>query len=142
MEAPAEERLCGRIQALVHRVADPESHEFWMVHKELAQPTGLLGEVMAESINPIRRDLEALVREVLGPGALPDEVRLCQMSIRAQCFDMMIHRLRPPSTTGREEGVAALPDTAMVAEHIARFSLAGLRDMRQRIMGRGSILPT
>ena len=93
---------------------------------------------MGESINPIRQGLEELVRELLGPGASAEEIRLCQMSIRAQCFDMMIHRRRPPLAGRPDPRPADLPDASIVAEHIARFSLAGIRDMRQRIMERQS----
>jgi AcrR family transcriptional regulator len=137
-DASAEERLCGRIRALVHRVADVQSNEFRIIHKELAQPTGLLAEVMAESINPIRQGLEELVRELIGPGASAEEIRLCQMSVRAQCFDIMIHRQRPPLARGPDPLPAQPLDVNVVADHIARFSLAGIRDMRQRIMERRS----
>jgi AcrR family transcriptional regulator len=86
-DAPVEERLRGRILSMLRRVLDPENHEFEIVHKELANPTGLLAEVMRESIEPIRLAFDALVRELLGEKALQEQVMLCQMSIRSQCFD-------------------------------------------------------
>ena len=136
--AAAEERLRGRILALMRRIADPKSHEFEIVHKELANPTGLLVEVMRESIEPIRQGLGATVRELLGPKAPRRQVLLCMMSIRSQCFDEMIRtrRRRAFDEAGKAGGPPLLSlDIEEIAAHIARFSLAGIREIRRQIDG-------
>jgi AcrR family transcriptional regulator len=137
-EAPAEVRLYGRILGIVQRFADPENHEFAMLHKEMANPTGLLGEVMRKSIEPLRQELRSIVRELLGEGAREEQVMLCQMSIRAQCLDMVFRRQHQKmlSKAGIEDGPGEVkPGVDEIAEHITRFSLAGIRATRREIEG-------
>ena len=50
--AQAEQRLRGRILSLIQRFADPASHELEMIHKEMANPTGLLAEVVEVPAHP------------------------------------------------------------------------------------------
>ena len=52
--APVEDRLLGHIRALVARCDDPESLDFDIVHQEMASPTGLLNDILNESIQPLR----------------------------------------------------------------------------------------
>jgi AcrR family transcriptional regulator len=134
--APAEERLRGRILATMQRLADPKSYEFEIIRKEMANPTGLLAEVMRKSIEPLRRDLGDVVRELLGESASEQQVMLCQMSIRAQCFDMIArerHRKMFVAAGIKEELPPERPDIEVMADHVTRFSLAGIREMRHRI---------
>ena len=135
-DAPVERRLRGRVLSLIGRMVDPDSHEFAIVHKEHANPTGLLAEVMRESIEPILRQMGLIVRELLGPKASDRQVELCQMTIMAQCFHIMVHerhrkvfcQLRPlPGPRPFDFTVEAM------ADHIVRFSLAGIREMRRQI---------
>jgi AcrR family transcriptional regulator len=135
-DAPAEERLRGRILAIMQRLADPKSYEFEIIRKELANPTGLLAEVMRKSIEPLRRDLGSVVRELLGESASEQQVMLCQMSIRAQCFDMIArerHRKMFAAAGIKEESLPERPEIEVMADHVTRFSLAGIREMRHRI---------
>ncbi len=134
--APPEERLRGRILSLMRRVADPDSREFDMVQKELANPTGLLEEVMRDSLEPIRRDTYKVVRELFGSRAPKEDVWLCEMSIIAQCFHpLMRHRHRMMLSSKRPKGAPPLPrlDIERIAEHVVRFSLAGIREIQRRI---------
>jgi AcrR family transcriptional regulator len=134
--APAGRRLRGRILSIMRRIADPESHEFEIVHKELANPTGLLAEVTRESIEPIRNGFSLLMRELLGEKASDRQVQLCQMSILAQCFNLMIpERRRKMLPEGLKlPGPPPLDlDLEVVADHILHFSLAGIRDIRRQI---------
>ncbi len=134
--APPEQRFRGRILALIQRFADPASHELEMIHKEMANPTGLLAEVGRECIRPIRQGLEAIVRELLGPGAGNQQVLLCLVSIRAQCFDRIVRQRRRDTFTkaGTKNGVeAARIPIEQIADHVTRFSLAGIRDVRRQI---------
>ncbi|MFW6159175.1 MAG: CerR family C-terminal domain-containing protein [Planctomycetota bacterium] len=134
-DAPAKERLRGRILSVLRRIIDPKSHAFDMVHKEMANPTGLLTGVVRESIEPMRQEFAAIVRELLGEGATDEQVRLCQMSVKAQCFGPMLHERRRQKA-GKEPplpGPEMLePDVEALADHIVRFSLAGIRDVRRR----------
>jgi AcrR family transcriptional regulator len=90
-EAPAVERLRGRILAFMHRMADPNNHEVEIMHKEMANPTGLLAEVLLQAIEPMRQALRSIVRELLGDAASEQQVSFCEMSLMSQCFGPMLH---------------------------------------------------
>lgn len=133
----AEDRLRGRIVALMQRIADPETREFEIIHREMSNPTGLLLVVMHEAILPLQKEFAKLIRELLGEKASEEEVQLCQMSILGQCMHPMMHQRHrhhfadklqqqpPPS-------MPVVPDIEVVADHIVRFSLAGIREVRKR----------
>lgn len=135
-DATLEERLRGRILSVLCRVNDPNSHEFDVLYNELVNPTGLLLEVIRETVDPIRRGLFALVKELLGPNASDLQIQLCQMSIRAQCFDLMMRKRRYQAAPEiRDEFTHPYLDVDIetLADHILRFSLAGIREIRTQI---------
>ena len=137
-DASPEERLRGRIQSILQRIADPQSFEFDIMYKELVNQTGLLADVMQASIEPIRRGLFVVMRELLGEKASDLQVQLCQMSVRAQCFDLIIReQRRKKAADGKKlSGPPFLDvDVAVLADHILRFSLAGIREIRREIEG-------
>lgn len=134
--APAEERLRGRVSAAIQRFANTRNYEFDIISKELATPTGLLEEVMRESVEPLRREFDHIVRELLGEQASQQQVELCRMSILSQCFNMTIQERRRKAMA--EAAVKTnLPSdnlkVELIAEHITRFSLAGIREIRRQI---------
>jgi TetR/AcrR family transcriptional regulator, regulator of cefoperazone and chloramphenicol sensitivity len=133
-EAPAEERLHGLILAIMRRIIDPQSHEFDIFHKEMASPTGLLAKAIQESVEPILRTLTLLVAELLDKEPREPEVQLCAMSIRAQCFSPLLHARRlknaqNPPTPALEP---LFDDVEQLADHVTRFSLAGIRALLPR----------
>ena len=78
----------------------------------------------------------AIIRELLGPGGGEQSVLLCLMSIRAQCFNpLMRERRRRLNTAGllpaNQDPVMA--DIEALADHVTRFSLAGIRAIREQI---------
>jgi AcrR family transcriptional regulator len=135
-DAPGEERLRGWILSIMRRIIDPESHDLDMVHKEMANPTGLLAAAIKESLEPVFLGLTSIVRELLGGQATEQHVRLCQMSIRAQCFGPLLReRLRKMSSPGLRpaDPEPFLGDVETLADHVTCFSLAGIRELRDRI---------
>ena len=138
-DAPPAERLAGRVRSIVRRMTDPNTHEFDIIQKELANPTGLLMEVMRESIQPRREQMGLIVRELLGETASDKQVELCQMSIIAQCLHTMIHR-RHHQVLCEGRSQPALPpfpffdfSVEEITDHIVRFCLAGIGEMRRQI---------
>lgn len=131
-DAPPAQRLAGRIASLIRRAGGPDGVEFEIIHKEMANPTGLLAEVMREAIEPLRLGLAGVIRELLGEGAGEQDVELCQMSIRSQCLDPLFARRHRRS--GRESGGG---DLEAVIDHVTRFSLAGIAHVRQAAQARG-----
>jgi len=137
--APVEERLRGRVRSIMERIIDPESHDFDMVHKEIANPTGLLAGVMQESMEPIFQGLGSVVRELLGEHCTAESVRLCLMSIRAQCFGPLLRERRRKTASGSLLPVSdpIQEDVEVLANHVTRFSLAGIREVRDLIEEKG-----
>lgn len=132
-DAPAEERLRGRIRSLLARMA-PSNREFQLVLREVLSPTGLLSEIIRESIDPLFAGCASVVAELLGPEATNQYLVLCMRSITGQCMDLMImdHLHSGCSTMARVQNPANIDeDFEMAVDHITRFSLAGIRETRQ-----------
>jgi len=128
--APSEDRLRGQVAALLHRIADENNKEFLFVQKELANPTGLLDEVIQEELRPLHEKIETLVRELLGTYASDMQVRFCTISILSQCINPMV------ATKGRKEkregkdGPPGVDNIEAYSDHVVKFSLAGIRAIR------------
>ena len=84
--APAEQRLAGRIGSLIRRIAAEDSYSFAIIHKELAQPTQLLADILEKEINPQRQQMLGLLRECLGHTASEQQLHYCHASIIGQVF--------------------------------------------------------
>lgn len=126
--APPEERLRGQISALLHRVADEDNNkEFLIVQREFANPTGLLNEIMEEVIRPLQEEMQALIRELIGPQASDEQVQFGEISIISQCIN--------PSVVGRNRkekaGPPKIEDVEAYSNHVIKFSLAGIRAIRE-----------
>jgi AcrR family transcriptional regulator len=132
-DAPAEERLRGWIHSLLARMA-PSNREFQLVIREVLRPTGLLSEIVRESIEPLQAGLAAVIGELLGPKATNLHLVLCIRSITGQCMDLMVleHLHAAVSTTARiQEPADQNTDFELAVDHITRFSLAGIRETRK-----------
>lgn len=132
-EVPANERLRARVVSLLNRMTDNNNKEFSIVHKELANPTGLLEEVFLEEVQPLRRSIQDLVRELLGPGPSEMQVRFCAIGIIGQCliptFLNKIEKDQGKSDSWR------INDIQTYAEHVIHFSLAGMKAIRDSVEG-------
>jgi len=119
--------LRGHIESFLLRLLD-EGHPAWLgklMAREMSQPTPALDVIVQEKMRTTYRRVDAIVRELLGPGACDDDVRACVLSVQGQCLfyrhcHPVLTRLFPGLPFGREQ----VPG---LAEHITRFSLAGIR---------------
>ncbi len=138
--APARERLRGRILAFMRRIADPDNHEIEIVHKEMANPTGLLRDVIPSAIEPMRREMHAIVRELLGQEADEQAVTFCEMSLMGQCFGPMLHMRRAARSSGalRPPSPPMPFDVEELADHVTQFTLAGIRGVRASLHKAGN----
>ncbi len=131
-EAPVQERLHGRILAFMQRIADPDSYEVEILHKEMANPTGLLTGAVQQTMERMRQGLRSIVQELLGEKAGEQQVSFCVMSLVGQCFGPMLH-LRH-ARLGRGAPPPVGPSFAFrveeLAQHVTRFSLVGMRGIR------------
>lgn len=126
-DAPPEERLRGQITALLRRIADEDNTEFFIAQKEFVSPTGLLDEVIREELEPMYDRTETLVRELLSAQVSDADVRFCVISIINQCVNPLITKRKKAANDGRAvEGPPRIDDIEAFADHVVRFSLAGL----------------
>jgi TetR/AcrR family transcriptional regulator, regulator of cefoperazone and chloramphenicol sensitivity len=93
----------------------------------MVNPSAALETLVAERIRPMAELLYGILSELLGPEASPEEVRLCGFSIMSQCVfhahcRSVVEELYP-------EQHFRLKDVERLAEHIVRFSLAGLKQV-------------
>jgi AcrR family transcriptional regulator len=134
-DSPVEEQLRGRIQSIMRRIIDPQSHELDIFYKEMANPTGLLAGAIQQSIEPVFRGFAAIVRELLGQDTAEQQIRLCLMSIRAQCFGPLMRERRrkmvsPDPLPSNPDW--NLDDLETLVDHVTRFSLAGIHAIRSQ----------
>jgi AcrR family transcriptional regulator len=130
-ESPAEERLRARILSWLRRIADPEAYDIDLLHKEIANPTGLVDEVIEEAMGPIEQGFRSTAHQLLGPGANEKQVALCQMSVMTQCLDPMLRARLADTALASSDAVPSFR-VEELAEHITRFSLAGICAIRER----------
>ena len=130
-DAPAEQRLAGRIRSLIARVADDNSYSFAIINKEMAQPTRLLADILEKEINPQRLQMLALLKECLGQAATEQHIHYCHTSIMGQCFQLL--RLKHmQSARNFPHYPGDLSDSKAFAEHVVQFSLAGIQAIRSQ----------
>ena len=125
-------RLRAFLRMFLAYLLDPQRPEWHgrLIAREMTQPTKALDVLVAESIEPVKRRISSIVREILGPGVSEAQVNLSCFSILGQCLYYVCHRemisrLFP-------EGRRAPRDVETLTDHIARFSLAGLNAVKAR----------
>jgi len=127
-DAAPEVRLRGRIAAMIRRVIGPDN-EFAIMEKELSDPTGLLAGALRKAIGPLRAQMLALVRELLGKDAGEAQAEFCAMSIMSQCLAAR-HRMK---MRGHAHAQRLTPSgIEKLIDHTTRFSLGGIREIRRQ----------
>jgi AcrR family transcriptional regulator len=132
LPGPARERLRVFIRMFLGYLLDPARPEWQgiLIAREMARPTPALDRLVAESIQPVKRRIGGIVRELLGPCVSENNVGLACLSIIGQCLHYvhcreMISRLFP-------QGHQITRDIDTLADHIFEFSMAGLNAMKVR----------
>jgi AcrR family transcriptional regulator len=130
--AAAAERLRGRIHALLQRaLSEKAGQEFRIMDHEMAQPTGLLSQVIHDNLRPLKEAMDAIVFELLGCEVDEHTLHLCVGSVIGPCMHL-VRRPRPERHKGMGPALdaAALPS---IVDHFTTFALAGLREVRRQI---------
>ncbi len=124
--SPPEERLRGQIMAILRRVNDKKNKEFLIVIKEFANPTGLLDEIMRETLLPLQKSMQDTIRELLGNQASAMQIQFCEISIISQCINPMV--LKRGNDENRPQTIKNLK---AYADHVVKFSLAGIHKIQE-----------
>jgi AcrR family transcriptional regulator len=126
------QRLRTFIRMFLAYLLDPKRPAWQgsLIAREMAQPTPALDRLVAESIEPVKRRIGGIVRELVGPDVPEMRVGLSCLSIIGQCLHYvhcreMISRLFP-------KGSVVPRDVETLTDHIYEFSLAGLNAMKKR----------
>jgi AcrR family transcriptional regulator len=130
-DEPAEKRLRGRIRAGLQRAMLGEAVELKIMRNEMANPTGLLRQVIDDAIRPERQAMQAILREILGSQATDLDVELCEVCVIAPLMHVTHRRQgekhRELGPVFRKEMLGAMTD------HFTVFALAGIRQVRRRM---------
>ena len=129
-DLPIEQRLSSFIQMFLHRLVNESelSHQVTLIAHEIAAPTSALNGVIDIAIAPQFARMKEMLPELLGPGWTDADIYRCILSIVGQCLmykhsRSIIERLCP-------EVIATPDEINRTAEHIARFSLAAIKQLR------------
>ncbi|NMC48073.1 MAG: CerR family C-terminal domain-containing protein [Desulfovibrio sp.] len=133
-----EQKLATYVRSMLLRMLAKDENAWHgaLMAREMVEPTPMLARFVDRFIMPRAEILRRIVAEILGPGADPFLVGLCTQSITGQCrsyvFSRPIVARLFPELTFDEQGVERL------AEHIARFSLAAIKNYH----GQMDVLPS
>lgn len=126
------EQLEGFVRSFLHRLLD-EGRPSWhgkLMAMEMADPTQALDQLVDESIVPMYRTLEGIVRELLGPGAANEDVERCTGSVIGQVLHYK--HAKPVIVRMGLWRIAGVEDVASLARFIVEFSLGGIARLRER----------
>jgi AcrR family transcriptional regulator len=112
----------GAAESMLNDFAEPWLMQLLM--RELSHP-GPAGEgIVRDFMRPIYGDLWGILREVLPAGTDERTIHLVAFSILGQCFYHRVGRPVMRRLVGEAEHDTYTPE--LIAEHVARFSLAAL----------------
>jgi AcrR family transcriptional regulator len=126
---------CDALRQLIHGVIERLSEtrndfglHLRLVLKEMAQPTPAFSDVLDETLRPLYERLRLLIGRILGLPADHETTRLCTHSVMGQVSHYAVAR---PVLACLWPEMKMTPDQReRVADHIADFSLAYLRNYR------------
>jgi AcrR family transcriptional regulator len=128
-EVSPEQRLASFVAFFLRKILD-EGRPAWhgkLLVREMSEPTEALDKLVEEEIRPQHEHMEALVSELLGPGATVQQADLCVWSILGQC---LFYRLSQPVVVRLHPEHSYNPDEiTRLAEHITRFSICAIKQM-------------
>ncbi len=129
---PPEERLGQFIRGHLARMLDdkvPAWHSR-LVMREMVDPTPSLEMICQTFFRPVYHALSQVIRELLGPAATDERVRMSASSVLGQCV-FYKHCRAAASHIIPEQGFGA-SDIDALANHITRFSLGGIASLRSQ----------
>ena len=128
-DATPEQRLHGFVRSFLYRTLGPgdHAHAGRIMLWEMVEPTEVLDALYRDRIRHLYAKLESIVRDLLGPAAPPAALRMGCASVLGQCSfyrlgESLLSRIQPGVTPP-----LGPPQVEALAEHVTRFSAAGLR---------------
>ena len=94
---------------------------------------------MEKEIRPIHKKMEELIRELLGPVGSDQDVLFCEASIINQCVNPMVVEETSRGKTETRIGPPKIKDIEAYVDHVVKFSLAGIRAIRENVESKAFI---
>ncbi|MDD3845949.1 MAG: CerR family C-terminal domain-containing protein [Syntrophorhabdaceae bacterium] len=133
-----EKRLRGFIRSFVFRILDGgiESRFGKLMAREFAEPTAALDMIVEEAARPMFHLISAITARITGRDPASDTVLYCCASIVGQCLYFLYARpvLRRLVGDDRVNSMSMVD----IADHITRFSIAALLEIREDREGASS----
>ncbi len=128
-DAPAGDRLRGFVRSFLSRTMATGRDACFgrLLARELMEPTPALDVLVASEIRHLAGRLEGIVGDLLGPGAAEGARRICVASVVGQI--VFYQHCRPVVSRLFPDLDFAPAHLDRLAEHITRFSLAGIREV-------------
>lgn len=157
-DAPVQDRLKGRVRALIHRFVRPNapSELAMLIIHEFASPTDpAIDEVRLKAVQPPHAAMRAIVREMLGEGATDQEVLLTTMGIFIPVVGLglqqqSVYRRDRTSENHGDSAYSKLPGAVLrdaidqeggyeaLIAHITTTILAGIEAVCRKVESRGA----
>jgi AcrR family transcriptional regulator len=125
--ADPETQLGAFVRVFVERLLEPrpDTHAQQLMMHEMTDPTPMLEVIARRVMRPRLSYLCKVIGALMSRPAADRTVVNCAASVQAQC--LMTKML--PSMTRLNVGFVEQPNAAELADHIVRFSLAGIREL-------------
>jgi AcrR family transcriptional regulator len=125
--ADPETQLRAFVRVFVERLLEPrpDTHAQQLMMHEMTDPTPMLEVIARRVMRPRLSYLCKVVGALMSRPPADRTVVNCAASVQAQC--LMTKML--PSMTRLNVGFVEQPNAAELADHIVRFSLAGIREL-------------
>lgn len=126
---PPAERLRGRIRAALQHAMFGDAASFRIMRNEMANPTGILDDVILGLVSPHRQEVQSLIRELLGPAAGQFEVDMCEICYTAP----LLFAIHCRKTECREGLAPCLHEEKFesVVDCFTRYALAGIAEIKR-----------
>jgi TetR/AcrR family transcriptional regulator, regulator of cefoperazone and chloramphenicol sensitivity len=132
LSGPAAMRLRQFVSFFCHAAIARQraSWEQVLMAREMAEPTDALDALNEQVLKPLTQKLSAIVAELLDVRPHHTAVGLAAASVLGQCIYYMKHR----ACIGQmHPQLGDNPDIEQYANHVADFSLTGIRAMRKQL---------
>ncbi|HEV7734561.1 MAG TPA: CerR family C-terminal domain-containing protein [Candidatus Binatia bacterium] len=130
-DTTAEDRLRENITSFLTRLLD-SGRPAWtakLMAREMIDPTPVLDRLVRRRWRATHERLGTIIRELLGPGASDETVRLCTISVVAQCA---FFRNSAAVVTRIYPELAPTSEIPRIADHVTRFTLGAVAGLRPR----------
>lgn len=129
-----QERLHTAVHAMLRRVFATDEYGIFsrLMVQEMACPTLTLSNIVDRAIRPQSEHICGILRELLGDNKIEQStINECMASIMAQCIIFASNRPVRSLLLGKDDFCEE--DVERLANHITRFSLAGLEAVKEDI---------